>query len=413
MSADTEVPQLVDHFFRNEYGKAVSHLTNKFGSMHLDLAEDAVQEALIRAMQTWSFGNIPENPTGWIIRVSHNKLIDHLRRSDKIDYAENLPEYKASEEANLEEGEFNDDIIKMMFACANHQLSIEYQIILILKILCGLSVKEISSALLKKEETTAKSYTRAKKKFKQENLALVLPNKREIKDRLEVVLKAIYLLFNEGYKRTEGDDLISKDLCLEAMRLNDILLQNQLTNTASSRSIMALMCFQVARFESRTKSDGSLIPFPEQDRSMWNKHMIRLGNQYLSSIAKADIYNEYFLQAAISGFHCNADSYENTPWKSILQMYDLLYEISPNPMIALNRVVPIHQVNGPLEAMKVLESLKNERQVNDHYLFYAIKADLETALGKYSDAKVSLHAAVEKTKNQNEKDYLLQKLHNL
>ena len=163
MPAQTTAPKLVDHFFRNEYGRAVSFLTSKFGSHHLELAEDAVQEALIRAMQTWSFGKIPQNPTGWILRASQNKMIDHLRRAGKVSYEEQPPDMQA-EDTSFDDETLNDDVIKMMFACSNPKLSTEYQIILILKILCGLSIKEIASALLKKEDAVAKAYTRSKKR---------------------------------------------------------------------------------------------------------------------------------------------------------------------------------------------------------------------------------------------------------
>ncbi len=412
MPAQTTAPKLVDHFFRNEYGRAVSFLTSKFGSHHLELAEDAVQEALIRAMQTWSFGKIPQNPTGWILRASQNKMIDHLRRAGKVSYEEQPPDMQA-EDTSFDDETLNDDVIKMMFACSNPKLSTEYQIILILKILCGLSIKEIASALLKKEDAVAKAYTRSKKRFQEENLSLDLPSTKEIKGRLRVVLKSIYLLFNEGYKRTEGNMLISRDLCQEAMRLNDILLASEKTHTVSGRSLMALMCFHVSRFESRLSSDGKIISLEKQDRTKWDKKLIKLGNQYLNSMSKEEVFNEYFLQAAISGIHCNAKRFEDTNWKSILNFYNLLYRLNPNPMIALNRVVPYEKVYGSEEALSELKKIESTTQISEHYLFFAIKADLLKASGQLSDAKAYLEKAIEKTKNQNEREYLLNKLKSL
>ena len=192
-----EAQKLVDHFFRTEYGKAVSHLTSKFGSVHLELAEDSVQEALIKAMQVWPYSKIPDNPTGWILRVAGNKMIDQLRRDQKISRPEELPEHSEEFNENLSLDSINDDMVRMMFACCHPTLSDEYQIILTLKMLGGLSIMEISSSLLKKEETVAKSYTRAKKKFKADEIKLTLPPAHEIEKRLEIVLKIIYLLFNE------------------------------------------------------------------------------------------------------------------------------------------------------------------------------------------------------------------------
>ena len=185
-----QTSQLVDHFFRTEYGKAVSHLTSRFGSSHLELAEDSVQEALIKAMQTWPYSQIPDNPTGWILRVARNKMIDQLRRDQKTNNQE-VPERVEEMKEDLSLESINDDMVRMMFACCHPTLSQEYQIILTLKILGGLSVREISSSLLKKEETVAKAYTRAKKKFKKEEIKLILPPAHEIEKRLEIVLKII------------------------------------------------------------------------------------------------------------------------------------------------------------------------------------------------------------------------------
>ncbi len=198
-----QVTKLVDHYFREEYGKAVSYLTAKYGSQHLDLAEDSVQEALYKAMQTWPYAQIPKNPSGWIVTVASNKMIDHFRKTSRVDNSDHIPD-RLVETQDLDLESIQDDVVKMMFACCHPSLSAEYQIILTLKILGGLSIREISRGLLKKEETVAKSYTRAKKKFQEEGIQLVLPSQAEIKSRLRTVLHVIYLLFNEGYKTTEG-----------------------------------------------------------------------------------------------------------------------------------------------------------------------------------------------------------------
>lgn len=211
MEYSRNVSELVDHFFRNEFGKAVSYLTGKFGPTYLGEAEDAVQEALVKAMQSWPFGKVPDSPTAWIIRVAHNKFIDQIRRKQKVYYTTSLPDTE-TQEAKITEDYFQDELVKMIFACCNPRLNAEYQLILTLRLLGGLSVREIAGALIKKEEAVAKALTRAKKKFQEENLKLELPPAKEIRNRLQIVLKVIYLLFNEGYKSTGGDQLIRRDI---------------------------------------------------------------------------------------------------------------------------------------------------------------------------------------------------------
>lgn len=400
--------ELVDHFFRNEFGKAVSYLTAKFGPTYLGEAEDAVQDALMKAMQTWPFGKIPDNPTAWIIRVAKNKLIDQIRRKQKVYYTTRLPDINGHETIISEEF-FQDEIVKMMFACCNPKLNIEYQMILTLRLLGGLSVKEIASALIKKEEAVAKALTRAKKKFQKENLRLEIPSEAEIKTRLQVVLKIIYLLFNEGYKSTEGDHLIRRDICEEAMRLNQILLEKKETNDEWSRSLMALMHFQASKFDSRTDEAGEGVSLEFQDRTKWDHRHINLGNRYLNSVQDG-IHNTYFLQAAISGIHANAKTYEESQWPSILKLYDHLYALSPNPIIALNRIIPLAKIEGEAKALNQLQELEHEKSLSENYLLPAIKAELYIQLGQKNKAIKELQVAIEKTDNAREKAFLKKKM---
>ncbi|MEQ9303897.1 MAG: sigma-70 family RNA polymerase sigma factor, partial [Marinoscillum sp.] len=364
---------LVDHFFRNEFGKAVTYLTGKFGVAHLEAAEDAVQDALVKAMQSWGFGKVPDNPTGWIIRVAKNKLIDHLRRQQKVYYATQLPQVE-TESPDISDELFKDEMVKMIFACCNPAISSEYQLILTLKILGGLSVREIASALIKKEETIAKSYTRAKKKFKEENLTLEIPSQGDIQNRLNTALQAIYLLFNEGYKTTHGEQLIRKDLCEVAMRLNQLLLDKPETNNELSRSLMALMHFQVSRFDARLNDIGQSVSLEKQDRSKWDNRHIDLGNRYLTTIADG-MTNTYFLQAAINGIHCSAPTYEQTNWTYILMLYNHLYSLSPNPIVALNRIYPLSKVHGPEIALEQLDELSKNKALDMNHLVFATRAE--------------------------------------
>lgn len=401
------INQLVDHFFRNEFGKVVTLLTSRFGTHHLEMAEDAVQEALTKAMQVWAFGKIPDNPSGWIIRVAQNKLIDHLRKQQKVFYATQLPENSYTQEEPSQD-QFKDEMIKMMFACCNPRLSKDYQLILTLKILGGLSIREIAAALLKKEETIAKSYTRAKKQFKKENLKLELPSNELMQDRLQMVLKTIYLLFNEGYKSSEGQSLIRRDLCEEAMRLNYLLLEKQETNNDWSRSLMALMHLQVSRFDSRIDQNGQQVSLEFQDRTKWHQGHISQGNRYLSSIQQG-LQNPYFIQAAISGIHSATPNWKDTNWPVILTLYNHLYSINQNPIVRLNSLYPFAKVHGPLSALSELELIKNEPSITGNYLVPATEAELFYQLNRNDEALGKLKEAIELANNQLDKEFLQSK----
>ncbi len=404
-----QTKKVVDHFFRSEYGKAVSHLTHRFGLRHLELAEDAVQEALIKAMQTWPYAQIPDNPTGWILRVAGNKMIDQLRRDQKMDKQE-VPDTILDPNHQLSLDAINDDMIRMMFACCHPSLSSEYQIILTLKILGGLSVREIASALIKKEETVAKAYTRAKKKFKKEEIKLVLPPANEIENRLDMVLQIIYLLFNEGYKAAEGPLLIREDLCEEAIRLNSVLIESEICNTPAVNALMSLMFFQVSRFNARTDDKGNLVRLEDQDRAQWDQDLIGLGLEYLEKASNSDELNEYIIQASINASHCTAATFEDTDWGNILGMYDLQLRLSNNPVIELNRVIPLQKVHGSFLAVKELERLEATQFFDEYYLFYAIKAQVLEDMGTIDECKKSLERAISLVKNEKEALYLNQKL---
>ena len=406
------VDQLIDHFFRTEYGKAVSHLTNRFGSGHLELAEDSVQDTLMKAMQTWPYSQVPDNPTGWILRVAGNRMIDQLRRGQKQSNEE-IPETSEDFHDEVSLTDINDDMVKMMFACCHPSISAEHQIILTLKILGGLSIREISTTLLKKEETVAKAYTRAKKKFKKDEIKLTLPPANEIEKRLEMVLKIIYLLFNEGYKTAEGSSLIREDLCSEAIRLNKVLIDSELCNTPSANALIALMCFHTSRFDARVDANGEIVSLEDQDRSLWSQELIQTGLDYLQVASESDEINDYIIQAAISSYHCGASSFEETNWVEILKLYDLQLQINPSPIIQLNRIIPMEKVHGSMLAYSEIEELEETGFFDTYYLFYAIKGGILQNLGEVEDSAKALEKAISLTKNEREISYLTKKLDQL
>ena len=409
MKNNSSIAHLVDHFFRNEFGRSVSFLTSRYGTQILELAEDAVQEALFLAMKTWPFNGTPQNPSGWIITVANNKILDALRRNKKITYIQEIPE--TEEPAfNYNEDYFNDEIINMMFACCTPKISEEYQIILTLKIIAGLNIKEISSALLKKEETIAKSYTRAKRKFKEENPIMSLPLISEIPLRLSSVLKVIYLLFNEGYKSNSETSLIRTDLCFEAIRLCLLLHKKNETNTDDTRALLALMCFHSSRIDARVDQKGYIVPLEWQDRSLWTKELIDRGNFYLNQVKRNIHENTYFLQAAISGSHCNSPSFDQTPWKVILSLYDSLLRLVPSTIVQMNRIVALQKVHGAQVALNELADFENEPELINNHLLPAIKAELFLDLNDKVQAESALNEALNKTTNNSEIDFLTKKI---
>ena len=339
-------------------------------------------------------------------------MIDALRRmqkqssSDIPDQAEEFPIEVLTEV-------IKDDMVKMIFACCHPSLSAEYQIILTLKILGGLSIREISFALLKKEDTVAKAYARAKKKFKKEEIVLRLPLAHEIENRLNMVLKIIYLLFNEGYKTAEGTTLVRQDICKEAIRLNRVLMESTLCNTPSVNALMALMHFHASRFDARTDEDGEIISLEHQDRGKWNQELISSGMDYLQKASVDKNVNDYIVQAAISAIHCTAKTFDETNWTGILELYDLQIRINTNPIIRLNRIIPLEKVHGPFLASGEIEELEKTGFFDDYYLFYAIKSDVFERMGEIGHSIEALEQAISLAKNEKEKNHLTKRLNHL
>lgn len=404
-----ETSQVVDHFFRHEYGRVSAFLVRKFGADQIELIEDAVQESLYKAVKLWPFSGIPQNPSGWITRAAQNKLIDDLRRVQRFDKKIKV----ILEEAEKEElpddvrltTELKDDLLRMMFACCRPEISEEYQIVLVLKILCGFSNQEIALALFKSEDAVAKAYLRSKDKLKETGFLAQVPTGYELNNRLENLLRIIYLLFNEGYKASHGELLVRKELCFEAIRLTSHILDHASLPSHHANSLMALMHFQASRFESRINDEGMLLTLKEQDREKWDRDLIAKGLRYLDKATEAEVISEYFLQASIAGVHCFAKDFESTNWQSILKLYNLLLKINSSKIISLNRIVASAKVNGAQIALNELEELKDEK-LECYYLFHAIQADLFIELTQFDKAKEAYLKASTLAENELEINYL-------
>ncbi|WP_420581203.1 RNA polymerase sigma factor [Reichenbachiella sp.] len=408
--------QIVDHLFRNEYGKIVSLLVSKYGASHLTLAEDVVQEAMYKAMQTWPYSEVPTNPAGWIYRVSNNQMIDQLRRLSKQDYTEDshLDLQEASFESDINPDDvLKDELLKMLFACCHPKLNIEHQIILALKVLCGLGVKEIAACLLKSEAAVAKSYTRSRQKLIEEHAQFELPSPNELKDRLTVVLKVIYLLFNEGYKPSSGKKILNVDLCIEALRLNKLLLDAEIGNLPETNALEALMYFHLARSDSRMSEGGFIVSLEDQDRSTWDQEMIQTGHYFLNRAVQEPVYSEYHIQAVISSLHCAAKSFEETNWKEILALYDAMMLRYPSAVAQLHRLVPLAQVSGWQIAMEELLQIEQTGFLSNYYLLFLIKGYIFEMAKKKEKALDAYKEGLGLIENEMEKNYISLKIQRL
>ena len=406
---------MVDHLFRNEAGKMVAVLTRLFGFSNIEQAEDIVQETLISALQAWRFGNIPTNPQGWLYQTAKRKAIDLLRRQKTKHRIDTEIAYLLKSEYTLSptvnemftDNEIRDSQLRMMFACCHPSISAEAQITLILKTLCGLSVKEISNAFLSNEETIEKRLYRTKEKIRTENIPIDFPGEEGMLARTDAVLKALYLLFNEGYCSSHPEKLLRGDLCEEAMRLTIMLIENEKTNSPKANALLALMCYQVSRFETRLDDKGMIILLKDQDRSQWNKYLIAKGNAYITRSASGDQLHEIHIEAAIASLHANAPTYEQTDWNGILDLYDRLLNITENPMVALNRCLVLGEVKGYSKAISELEKMKG---FEDNCYYNTSLAEMYLKNGNQDLAKKSLTKALALTASNAEIELIRRKI---
>ena len=398
----------IEHVFRSEYTKLVSVLTSKFGPSHLDIIEDAIQDALYKAMQLWSYQASPSDPGKWLYKVAYNRVIDLLRRNNKTE------EYKIDETQGGTTMDFpsehgiEDDQLMMIFACCHPTLKESEQIMLSLKLLCGFSNKEIARAFIKQPEAVKKSITRAKQKFKTDIGELRIPEENKLIERLNAVLKVIYLLFNNGYTVVDGDALLNKDVCEDAIRLALFLHKKDKYDSPELRALLALMYFNYSRFNARLNDASELITLENQDRGLWDRKYIQKANDFFESSASGDSFSKYHIESAIAREYSISSSFETTNWSQILGYYDILSNYYPSPMVSLNRVVVLEKVHGAALAMDAFNRLDKTPYANSH-LYFAIKADLEIKL-KNNNFKKSLQQAIELSKNTKEKAFLLRKL---
>ena len=378
---------LPEHFFRHEFGRLVAVLSGRVGVAHLELVEDAVQAALATALETWKSNPIPENPSAWLYRVAHNRLIDELRKRRRQaavleKYAGNAFPLSSTDPELLSDEDVTDDLLKMLFFCAHSTLPVESQLVLSLKTLCGFDVHEISAHLFMTEENVYKRLARARSQLKSSHLRSSGDSPVDDSTRLAGVQRVLYSLFSEGYLSTHLEFAIRNDLCQEAIRLTSLLARSHVGATPETAALLALMYFHEARSSSRIDGSGGLVLLEDQDRSLWNSELIQKGMGWLELSARGETYSRFHAEAAIAAEHCRATSFRQTDWNKIVHNYDLLLSVEPSALHELNRAVAIAEQLGPRPALEGLANSLPPSWLVLSYLWAAVLADLHFRDGK-------------------------------
>ncbi len=404
--------ELLPHLFRTEYRKIVSVLCRRFGFEEIEIAEDIASDTFLTAAETWGLNGVPSNPAAWLYTVAKNKAKNHLHRKllyqDKI-----IPEIQNrnseihEDEIDLSPQNINDSQLQMMFTICHSSISTEAQIGLSLRILCGFGIEEIADAFLTNKETINKRLFRAKEKLRQEKIKIELPLPSEIDERLETVLKTIYLLFNEGYYSLTQDQTLRKDLCLEAMRLCYMLVENKSTNKPQVNALLSLMCFHASRFDARFDKNGELILYEDQDVSLWDSDLIRKGEYFLNCSASGDKVSKYHIEAAIAYWHTQKEDTKEK-WEGILQLYNQLLMIEYSPVAALNRTYALSKANSKEEAIVEAEKLK----LTEYPFYFTLLGELYLGIDD-GKAKLNFQKALALLKTQTDKNTIQKKIEKL
>jgi RNA polymerase sigma-70 factor (ECF subfamily) len=388
------VSEPIDHLFRHEAGRIVAALVRVFGVHDLALVEDAVQDALCRAIEVWNLRGLPDNPSAWLMATARNSAIDALRRertarrfAPEIGRAldEQPPSIPAVAEL-LGPTVARDDLLRIMFSCCHPRLPEEAQVALILHILCGFSVGEVAGAFLSGEEAIKKRITRAKVVLAASRRLFDLTD-HDFEERLEAVQRALYLLFNEGYHGASSEAAVREELCEEAMRLAALLRQHPLTATPATHALSALMCLHAARLPARQDASGELTMLFEQDRARWNAELVADGKRLLDQSATGPELTAYHLEAAIAATHADSPSVAETPWGTIVALYDALLALRPSPVVALQRALALAQRDGPDRGLEALRAIPDRARLADYPFYPAALGELELRSGHAARAR--------------------------
>ena len=405
-----EVSGLVDHLFRRKSGQMVSILTRILGPANLDVAEESVQEALLRALQTWPANGVPANPGGWLMQVARNAAIDRVRRqtrfSEKVVELQTHDVPPGDDDTGGLDGTVHDDELRMLLLCCHPLLPREARGALTLKTVGGFSVDEIARAFLSKKTTVAQRLVRAKRLLREQEVPFELPEGDDLTGRLESGLEVLYLMFNEGYAAHQGDDLVRSEMCQEAIRLTTILAGHPTTALPEVHALLSLMLLQASRLPARLDADGAMVLLSDQDRYQWDRGMIAAGFRSLERSCTGNRQSEYHLQAGIAAAHAAALSYEETNWEQVLRLYDRLSEANASPVVELNRAVAVAQIEGPAAGIRIARGVEDHPALRDYYLLPATLGDLFAQLEEWDVATAYFDRAITLPCSDPEKRFL-------
>ncbi|HUQ08703.1 MAG TPA: RNA polymerase sigma factor [Steroidobacteraceae bacterium] len=392
----------IEQVFRREYGRAVAVLVRQLGD--ISLAEEAVQDAFATAVERWPVSGVPPSPAGWIIVTARNRAIDRLRREATRDERQQAA-MEMLESVTEQEHEVPDERLRLIFTCCHPALSVESQLALTLRLLAGLTTAEIARAFLVPEPTMAQRISRAKAKIHATGIPYRVPDAAELPLRLGSVLAAVYLIFNEGYSATSGEELQRGELIDEALRLGR-LLRDLLPDDEEVAGLLALMLLTDARRDARSDADGAFVRLADQDRKRWDRARIDEGQALVRACLARNRPGPYQLQAAINAVHSDAREARDTDWRQILALYDQLMALTPNPVVALNRAVAVAELEGPVKALMLVDELQLQR----YHLWHAVRAELLARAGRLAESESAYKAALTLCENGREREYIEKKL---
>ncbi|NQE35823.1 RNA polymerase sigma factor [Microcoleus asticus] len=410
-TAANQIRQQVEAVYRSESRRVLATLIRLLGDF--DRAQEAMHEAFAAAVAQWPRDGIPANPRSWLVSTGRFKAIDTIRRRARFDthLAELAQQLDPSDTTIEDDEDVEDDRLRLIFTCCHPALSPEAQVALTLREVCGLSTEEIASAFLIAPPTLAQRIVRAKAKIRDARIPYQVPSKTDLPDRLDTVLQTIYLVFNEGYAASSGRSLTRADLADEAIRLGRLVME--LLPDSEVIGLLALMLLQESRRTARTSSTGDLILLEDQDRSLWNQAQISEGRLLVQQSLSSGRFGSYTLQAAISAVHSEAQSAAATDWAQIVSLYDLLVQLEPSPVVALNRAVAVAMRDGPLAGLQSIDQILARGDLADYHLAHSARADLCRRLGRTADARESYQKALAIVKQEPERRFLEKRLREL
>jgi RNA polymerase sigma-70 factor (ECF subfamily) len=403
--------QAVEAVYRADWGRVVATLIGLIGDF--DLAEESAQEAFAAAVDQWRVSGVPEFPRAWIIQTARHKAIDRIRRKER--FVEKLESYansglvRAFEEPDYDTPEIPDDRLRLIFTCCHPALAPEAQVALTLRTLCGLQTDEIARAFLVPETTMAQRLVRAKRKIRDAGIPYVVPATNDMAARLGAVLTVIYLVFNEGYAATRVGPLVRADLCAEAIRLGRLVRSLMPQPPAEATALVALMLLHDARRDARIDDAGDLVVLEEQDRSLWDQRQIAEALPLVEEAFRGRP-GPFALQAAIAAVHCQAARPEDTDWRRIVDLYDLLERLQPSPIVSLNRAVAVAMMDGPQSGLALIDALAATDDLANYHLLHAARADLFRRLGSPTEAAENYRRALALVTNDSERRFLERRL---